>query len=304
MKSTRLDGDATTPEAATISFTSRLMTLTNWGRVIAVVAAIQFVVFGTQNLGTDYFAFLLVVAGLLCLSVNEWAIRMQQRLLLPHLVELLGLTYQQRATPFMKALPRRLLPWFARRRAMHEITGRIGGNEVSFAEIRIRTWGKRSKVLFNGLVLKFQNTVPMPAFFFASDRLTEDHLSSRVKLDVRNLVRVDSANRWTGEGYGVWMSNEGARDIHPALRPVIEALVEPEQAIGSDAQIFSATSNGEVMHIAITYPRKLFRIGGLIATNARIMAGVQRANEDLRIPFLLVEKLLKAEARVLEDYAE
>lgn len=76
---------------------------------------------------------------------------------------------------------------------------------------------------------------------------------------------------------------------------MIGVLTGLEAHIGPDAQLYSATSNGAEMHVALTHKRNLFRVGGLIPSRDRILADAQRAMQDLTIPLKLARALIQAE---------
>jgi hypothetical protein len=49
------------------------------------------------------------------------------------------------------------------------------------------------------------------------------------------------------------------------------------------------------MHVALTHRRNLFTVGGLFPDEAKILADVQRAMQDLTVPVTLARTLIAAE---------
>lgn len=231
--------------------------------------------------------------GLMALFfVNGWVAKGQQRMVLPHLVKAIDLQYEQSGRAFLDALPKRLLPKAGVRRAEDCISGTVGHRLFSLAEVKFETGGKSSQTLFRGIVVRFQNAAPLPAFFIAPERKTGGWFS-RMKVD--DLVQVDSVTGQKGEVYGVWLSEKGATQSDPALRGVIDLLTDLETHVGGYAKLFSATSTGEEMHIALSHFRDLFKVGGLLASHKKIMAGINTAFEDLNVPLRIVKALLDVE---------
>ncbi len=117
-------------------------------------------------------------------------------------------------------------------------------------------------------------------------------------IKVNDLVRVDTITGRSGETYGIWLSRAGAsQQQHPALQAVLDVLTNLETRIGSDARLFSATSTGEEMHIALAHKRDLFHFGGLFASQDKITSGIRDAFDDLNVPLRIVSALLDAEAQ-------
>ena len=81
----------------------------------------------------------------------------------------------------------------------------------------------------------------------------------------------------------------------PALAAVIEVLTRIETHVGGGAELYSATSNGEEMHVALSHKRNLFRVGGLFPSESDIFADVHTAMQDLVVPLSLAKVLIGAE---------
>jgi hypothetical protein len=81
----------------------------------------------------------------------------------------------------------------------------------------------------------------------------------------------------------------------PALSAVIEILTRIEDHVGSGAELYAATSNGEETHIALSHRRNLFRLGGLFPDENELFADVRAAMQDLTLPLKLAQALISAE---------
>ena len=278
------------------------------GLVLAVL--IVFVAAGGTAVAADlapegdqlfYLALPSILAAFALFGADRWVAREQQALVLPHLARAVDLTYRPRAQDFLASLPKRLLPSGAVRRAEDLITGTIGGRPVAMAEVKVETGGKNSSTLFRGVVARMTNEVPLPAFFLAVERQTKGWLGFSGWIRVDDLVRVDTIAGRSGEVYGIWLSQEGAQARHPALAAVIGVLTGLETTIGPEARLFSVTSTGQEMHIALAHDRDLFHFGGLFQGRARVAEGIERAAADLGVPVRVVSALIAAEARAAES---
>lgn len=247
-------------------------------------------IFGSDDPTLLLMPILLGIIGLI--SLNKWVIRGQQQLIMPHLAKAVHLDYQQDAKTFLNELPPRLLPRANVRTAEDCISGTIGGRQMKLAEVKIATGGKRSRTLFRGFVLRFQNATALPAFFIAPKQKTGGWFS---RIDVTDLIEAHTIIGQKGEVYGVWLSEKGVTKQDPTLTAVLDILTNLETQIGVNASLFSATSTGEEMHIALTHNRDLFRIGGLLANQSQITDSVKAALEELNIPLRIVSILLEAE---------
>lgn len=226
------------------------------------------------------------------IAVNDWVSRVQQQLVMPHLAQTVQLTYQQDATSFLNGLPNRLLPKVRKRTAEDLISGHIAGREIKLAEVRIERGGRRRRVIFQGVVLRFENALPLPAFFIAPLRQASGWSSM---FDLSNLIPVEPVVGRRGEIYSVWLSESGIARQHPALNEVIDILVQIEDGVAQNVSLYSATSTGEEMHIALRHKRDLFRIGGLLAGDAGLTESIKTAFQDLNVPLQVVSRLLEAE---------
>jgi hypothetical protein len=113
------------------------------------------------------------------------------------------------------------------------------------------------------------------------------------------LVQIRTVTGGMGRRFGVWASSTAAAD-HPALGAVLDILTDLERRVSSNAELLSATSNGEEMHVALTHKRDLYKIGGLFVSAATILEDVQAAYRDLTMPLTIAMQLMEAEKRVGE----
>ncbi|MDX8349207.1 hypothetical protein SLH49_14570 [Cognatiyoonia sp. IB215446] len=261
--------------------------------VSVVAIALSLLIWASADADNQLVSLALVFVGVVILFfINGWVTKGQQRMVLPHLAKAIDLEYEQNGRAFLDALPARLLPKAGVRRAEDCISGTIDDRPFALAEVKFETGGKNSRTLFRGIVVRFQNAAPIPAFFIAPERKTGGWFS---RMNVDDLVQVDSVTGQNGEVYGVWLSQHGVEKNNPALRGVIDLLTDLETQVGDFAQLFSATSTGEEMHIALSHFRDMFAVGGLRANREKIMAGITDAFEDLNVPLRIVSALLQVE---------
>lgn len=229
--------------------------------------------------------------------LNRWVARAQQQLVMPHLARTVDLEYQQNASAFLNRIPQRLLPRASVQKAEDHLSGKVGGRKFEMAEVKIKTGGKRSRTVFQGFVLRFENVAPLPAFFLAQAHETDRWFS---RIDTSDLVESQKIRGQNDVAYGVWLSKAGMAQKDPALTAVIDILTDLEEQIEGYVRLFSATSTGEEMHIALDHSSDLYRIGGLMASDEAIMDAIKKASEELNIPLQIVSTLLEAERQSVE----
>jgi hypothetical protein len=238
---------------------------------------------------------LAVLVGGLCISlVLGWQRRAQESLVMPLVARAAGLAYQKNATDFRKSLPARLLPKNSVQKAEDQISGQLGNHTIHMAEIKVETGGKNSRTLFKGVVARLQNRVAMPAFFLAPHAQTTPGFFGGAWMPTDGLYHLRDVTSPTGAAYGLWTSWTD-REEPPALAAVVRVLTELESTVGKTVTLFSATSNGETMHLALSHPRDLYRIGGLFPTSAGLFAAVHAATQDLSLVLDLARQLIAAE---------
>lgn len=236
--------------------------------------------------------------GFAVFMLYRWTRSSQESLIMPILARTIGLTYAKSASPFIQALPKRLLPERSVRQGEDHLTGTLGAHAIQMAEVTAETGGKNSKTLFKGIVAQFPNRTAMPAFFIAQEEKTRPgfffggDLSTEGLHHLRDLVA-------GGRTYGIWTSwTEGPEP--PALSAVIDILTSLETRLGPGVELYAATSNGVEMHVALSHKRNLFRLGGLFPAEDRLFADVQQAMQDLTIPLTLAQALIQAEETAVE----
>jgi len=229
--------------------------------------------------------------------MRSWVARAQQKLVMPHLAKAVHLEYEQNGRAFLDKLPKRLLPKGNERRAEDCLSGKVGDRRINLAEVKVESGGKNSTVYFRGIVLHYQNVTKLPAFFMVPRKETERWFR---RVDVSDLFEARSISGQNGELFGVWLSEVGLAESNPALGAVLDVLTNLETKIGLDAKLFSATSNGAEIFIALRKRRNLFKIGGLFASQDEIADNIKDALDDLNLPLQIVSVLLEAERQAAQ----
>lgn len=240
------------------------------------------------------FAMFSALGGVLVvMGIFKWMIRAQEALVMPVVAGAIGLTYAKDAKAFVRALPKRLLPTRGVRSGEDHVQGSLGAHAIQMAEVKVETGGKNSRTLFRGIVAQFPNRVVMPAFYVALEDKTRPGMFFGGELDTEGLHHLRNIHQ-NGRSYGVWTSWSEVPEP-PALSAVVEILTRVEEHIGSGAELYAATSNGEEMHLALSHKRNLFRIGGLFPSENELFADVRAAMQDLTMPLKLAQALISAE---------
>lgn len=292
------------PDAVALAVRNLLPDLRRQGQLtVAIMAAATVIgvattmwIVNSEMDGEDRFKFGLVTlgaAGIAIYHAYRWMRKRQEALLMPVLARTVGLNYDKNAKPFLKSLPQRLLPKGVQGAEDH-IHGKLGAHAIQLAEVNVETGGKNSRTLFKGLVAQFPNRVAMPAFFIAQEDKTRPGFFFGGDLKTDGLHHLRNVTGPTGRTYGVWTSWTQMEEP-PALAAVVEVLTRIENHVGSGAELYSATSNGEETHVALSHKRNLFRVGGLFPNESDIFADVRYAMQDLTVPLNLATVLISAE---------
>lgn len=262
---------------------------------IAVIAVAVLVL--TAGMGENSYTIpliVLVVAVGLAAHVARTTRRHHEARIMPLMAEALGLGYLQNASSFMTSLPPRLLPKASRKTAEDQISGRIGDRPIRFAEMKVETGGEDSSTLFQGIVAEFPNLAPMPPFFLAAEGETRNWFGFAGRIKVDDLIRIDTITGPSGIVYGIWAGTAEVRR-HPAFAAVLQVLTSLEGFIGSDSRLYTASSDGAIIHVALSHKRNLFMIGGLLNTGDALLDDMRLGFRDLSIPLTIAAKLLEAE---------
>jgi hypothetical protein len=241
--------------------------------------------------------FILMLGLVLVAALYRWMRREQEKLVMPVIAQAVGLTYAKDGRGFLDTLPARLLPRQTRRRAEDHVAGQLGQHEIRMAEVKVETGGKNSRTLFQGLVVAFRNRVPMPAFFLAPPRQTDPGVLFGAWIEVDDLHHLRDVQGTAGEVYGLWTTSSAAAEP-PALAIAVDGVLALERTIAAPVTLFTATSTGEEMHLALSHRRNLFQIGGLFPDPAQVLADVQIAAADLSIALAIAERLIDLEQQV------
>ena len=226
-------------------------------------------------------------------GIDRWVARARQKIIMPVLAEVTGFDYQQDASGFLRELPPRLLPKTSMMYAEDELLGAISGRYVRMAEVNVQKAGRSLRTLFRGVVLQFQTATPMPAFFIAPKQLTKGFFGG--EMNVKGLIEIRALNRARSETLGVWLSEQGNRRQHPALDAVLDIFLDLENNTGAKFRLFSMTSNGKEIHIALRHGRDLFHAGGLLVGKKGVRKRVASALEDFQVPLQITSAILNAE---------
>jgi hypothetical protein len=218
---------------------------------------------------------------------------------MPMVAEAVGLTYQKDADAFLRGLPPRLLPDAAVRVAEDHVSGQLGNHRIHMAEVHVATGGKNSRTLFKGVVAQFRNSVYMPTFFLAPHAQTRPGMVLKAWIPTDGLYHLRDVVGPSGVTYGVWTPWSDLAEP-PELRAVVDILTSLETRLDAPMTLFTAVSDGEDMHLALSHSRDLFRLGGLFLNDSRLFSDVFGATRDLAVPLNLVRELVAAEVAAVE----
>jgi hypothetical protein len=280
----------------------RRANLTGWAMMGGIAVAAIGVIWLVKDRAEKPFVLavtVLFLAAIIMGWVVQYVRKRHEAQIMPILAETAGLSYEQNGNWYLTALPDRLLPKGVRH-CEDLLTGKIGGRAVRFAEAKIETGGKNSSILFQGIVLEFQNGLPMPAFFLADEAQTRGWFVFKGNIRVDDLAQVQSVTGPSGATYGVWAADHGA-GRQSGFAAFVKALTELERQVGYEAKLYTASSDGKRTFLAVRHSRDLFRIGGMFTAAEERAADIRRAYSDLTMPMRIVSALLKAEGEVAQS---
>lgn len=269
--------------------------------LVATVVATGVIASALWSSGPDLsqFALVVVILGVVgAITIWTGVRRSHEKRIMPAIARSIGFHYDPDPGHFRDMIPPRLLPRAGVRKVEDLIEGEVAGRKVQMAEAKYETGGKNSSVLFRGIVARVPNAVPMPAFFLAPEAQTRGLFGFAGRIRVDDLVAYGARERG-GTTYGIWVSPTAAKEPHPALHSVLDALMDCDRHLSGEMSLFSASNDGAVTHVALSCPRNLFMIGGLLRSEDALLSDIRKAAEDLSIPLNIVTALLAAEERAV-----
>lgn len=240
----------------------------------------------------------LIFGGLGVFGIAGWVRSRHERMLLPIVAGVFGLTHAKGEADCFAALPEPFIPRGARRSADDTISGQIAGRTFRFAEVRTATGGKNSRTLFRGIVLQLACRPGLPPFLIADERQTKGFLFSRGNVPVEGMIPVMETRSREGETYGLWTRDPAARDL-PGLGAFLDRMVAIGEEVLGTARLYALACTGTDHFVALSHDADLFAVGGLLADEASIMADIRRASEEVAHTVELVAEILRAEEALI-----
>ena len=265
---------------------------------IAATALLGYLLIDGPLDGTTDPRMFVVVIGLVLVGAfgGEFhARRAHEAEMIPRVARELGLRYQAGSHSLVRTFPPRLLPYDLSAQVDALFSGKLGGREVRFAEIKFITRSKQPRTILDGIVLEFGNVVALPSFFIVQKTVTESGLLSGARHEVTDLAFLREVSTDKRQTYGIWLTRPEAAQ-NPAFEPVIAAILKAEDDFGPEASLYSAMSDGQTTWLTIRKTRDMFQIGGLFISRDSVMEEVQHAAQDFGLPLRLITRLLEIEA--------
>ncbi|MGL5009804.1 MAG: hypothetical protein ACRC6I_07960, partial [Paracoccaceae bacterium] len=224
--------------------------------------------------------------------VAAWVRSRHEAEVMPILSQAFGLSYVKSPVRYFDMLPDNFLPRGRRQNCDDLMSGTIGGRKYQFIEVKTETGGKHSRTLFDGVVVEVATRQPLPDFLIAPVAETEGFLFFRGRVDVEEKVQVLSLSGPDGREYGLWMDANAAGDRH-RLQLFMEKMLDIGASL-SGGSLYSVASTNNTIFVSIRHTADLFQIGGLLATEADIMAHIRRASAQFATPLQLATDVMRA----------
>lgn len=260
--------------------------------VVSIVLGVLLIMAGGDALG--YGIGVLITGPILSLWPAESARKAIEREVLPTVCQTFGLTYAKDANGIFQTIPRVFIPFGGRRSCDDTLSGQLAGQWFRLAEVKTETGGKNSQTLFRGVVITLHSRGRPPEFLMASHKETKGFLFLKGNVRVEGMQNIDTVSGPDGVQYGIW-TPEGATTDAALLRPVAKRIADLAPEVLHKSALYSIYSADGEWHIALRHDKDLFKVGGLRASEAEIMADIRSASADLGQVFRLIEGVLKAE---------
>lgn len=268
-----------------------------WVWIAVIIAVVLAIAIGLFSLGGDAIGYafgVLVVGCFFPFMVAESTRKKHEREVLPTICNAFGLEYQKSPKGYFDTIPKGFIPLGGRRSCDDIMVGKVAGQSFRLAEVKTETGGKNSVVLFKGLVIGLESRGAPPQFLLASLKETKGFLFFKGNVPVQGMESLDTFSGPDGTQYGIWAAPGSGGDAARIL-PFARRIAEVGPQILGKSTLYSVQSNGSQWHMALRHDADLFRIGGLRADEAKIMADIRTASAEFAQMFRLIEAILKAE---------
>ncbi len=238
-------------------------------------------------------------------ALGIWYVRDQVRKrhgaeVMPIVAKAFGLTHDKAGGSFLGIVPFRIPPRSNQNTVDDHLTGTIGGRVWHAAEVRTETGGKNSKLYFDGIVIHVRTDGPLPGLMACRTEETQGsfwHGSARI--NVGDLTPVTMPSTRMPHGFGVWRTDGkwGTDGFDPdRTATLIAAVARAASGLGPDSRPLQILFDDRAITVATGQAHELFRIGGLFATRATVMADIRNVAQEVGPLIRAVTDILQAEA--------
>ncbi len=217
-----------------------------------------------------------------------------ERMILPVIAQTFGLSHRKDPGEFFSSLPSVFIPRGGRRSADDQMSGTVADRWFRFTEVKTETGGKHSRTLFQGVVVEVENRRALPPFVIASTKETKGFLFLKGNVHVEGMDYHEGVTGPDGTYYGLWSPPGTGVDELQGVTAFLERMVNigPE-ALGA-SKLYSVACTGEEILVALAHSRDMFRVGGLLADEQRVMADIRTAATEFSHPVKLVSEVIRA----------
>lgn len=253
--------------------------------------------FGSWTLGL--FLLTIIVAALL--RIPKVLRRSQMGVALPYVLRSLCLEQNSGGLEFNRSLPGRLFPRVGDPLVSTVVSGSIDGFPVAIAELEVLDRRADTPVvLFEGLVLRLGLPTPLPGFLIldAAHSRKMERTSSRTWLsreqhfEVGKLVPCPMLPGGVHD-LGLWLEMP-ADPVGQPLAAVLKVLSCPPADARIDGRIYSATSDGKTIYVALRPADASSRIDMTPASGTNASLAIHATFEWLSQPLALANALIGA----------
>lgn len=240
----------------------------------------------------------MLVAGAVAFCLR-WFQRQASAELIPHLARAAGLGY---TVDFPHHIVRDMIEAGLIPRAgdlsrrEDRFDGTLAGRHFMAGDVHLKTGGKNSSTLFEGLVVSLSLPERHKGFALTTLERAASGFLRRAQVDTKTLLPRGTFNSKHGTGFTAYVPDNALADS-PGFRAQVKQLVRLDSEIPG-CRLFSVYCTGDRILVALSSGRNLFRIGRVFS--AELMTqDLQRVLSEMQFPLRVVQILLDAEQAAL-----
>lgn len=265
--------------------------------IVAAVVALYFVTDFASNTSLNIFGIAMIAAIGGIIWIYDSTRKQHEAEIMPIVASTFGIDFVKHPAGFMETIPGRIPPRSHKTTLNDGLSGTIAGRKWRFAEVQTETGsGKNNRVYFDGAVIAVQACAPLEPFILARhDDTKRSFWKGGARIDLSQEVLTPHVFGGWLTGFGLWSGRLREGDF-AAIERLCDGIARTVGHLGHGAELCMIASDGPEIVVAISHKHEMFRIGGLFATKASVLADIRRVAEEVGPVITVVTAILQAEA--------